>query len=119
MPDMISMSLRASPGGLAPFQCHCSHLDELTKQLRPALSKLAAEQSTVLSEPNLFDDVERLRIMVESGVAGPARSLSSATQLASEILTLTSQTEVDLADAGEMLRRMSPTDAEAQVRRDR
>ena len=24
------MSLRASPGGLAPFQCHCSQREELT-----------------------------------------------------------------------------------------
>src|SRR5271154_3512295 len=31
IPAMISRSLRASPGGLAPFQCHCSQRAELTK----------------------------------------------------------------------------------------
>src|SRR6267378_15674 len=31
IPAMISKSLRASPGGLAPFQCHCSQRDELTR----------------------------------------------------------------------------------------
>src|SRR5271165_1086770 len=30
IPAMISRSLRASPGGLAPFQCHCSQRAELT-----------------------------------------------------------------------------------------
>src|SRR5258708_15174197 len=31
MPAMMSKSLRASPGGLAPFQCHCSQRAELTR----------------------------------------------------------------------------------------
>src|SRR5258708_3825168 len=32
MPDMIQMSVCASPGGSAAFQCHCIQRDELTRE---------------------------------------------------------------------------------------
>ncbi|MNS31194.1 hypothetical protein D3C72_632430 [compost metagenome] len=73
MSDMISMSLLASPGGSAPFQCHCNQRPEFTsapsssaKQVvgRRKTSVWILDGSTSLSSPALRQNSE---VSVTSG----------------------------------------------------
>src|SRR3984893_4536334 len=46
MTAMISKSLRASPGGLAPFQCHCSQRAELTRAPFSSAKQVVGRRNT-------------------------------------------------------------------------
>ncbi len=43
---MISMSVRASPGGSAPFQCHCSQRPELTIEPSSSAKQVVGRRNT-------------------------------------------------------------------------
>ncbi len=45
-PDMISRSLRASPGASAPFQCHCSTRPEFTSEPRSSAKQVVGRRNT-------------------------------------------------------------------------
>src|SRR5580704_15815109 len=45
-PLMISMSERASPGGSAPFQCHCSQREELVSDPSSSAKQLVGKRNT-------------------------------------------------------------------------
>src|SRR5258707_10092013 len=62
MPPMICRSERASPGGSAPFQCHCSQRDELVSEPSSSAKQFVGrrktsvwilEESTSLCSPKL------------------------------------------------------------------
>ena len=46
MPAMISWSLSASPGGSAPFQCHCSQRPELTRDPSSSAKQVEGSRKT-------------------------------------------------------------------------
>src|SRR6202521_4115601 len=45
-PPMISVSAFASPGGSAPFQCHCSHLPLLTSEPSSSAKQVQGRRKT-------------------------------------------------------------------------
>src|ERR1700693_805950 len=54
---MISLSPLASPGGSAPFQCHCSHLPLLTSEPSSSAKQVEGRRKTsvwILAESTLL-----------------------------------------------------------------
>lgn len=95
------------------------HLEELNQQLEPVLSRFVGEPSALPGAPDMFEGVERLRMALESGMAGSARYPGSPAELAGEILTLAGRLDADLANAGEWARHTFPANLAALFRSDR
>jgi hypothetical protein len=85
-----------------------SHATELHSFLSPILFRIAPEQHSLATPLDLFATVERLRLLVQTSLAGDSSPLGSPAEVSGEIASLSQFLSDDLADIDVVLARMFP-----------
>jgi hypothetical protein len=85
-----------------------SHASELNSFLSPILFRIAPAQNSLATPLDLFATVERLRVLVQTSLAGDSSLLGSPAEVSGEIGSLTQFLSDDLADTDVVLARMFP-----------
>jgi hypothetical protein len=86
-----------------------SHATELNSFLSPILFRIAPEQHSLATPIDLFATVERLRLLVQTSLAGDSSLLGSPAEVSGEIASLSQFLSDDLADVDVVLARMFPS----------
>ena len=85
-----------------------AHATELNSFLSPILFRIAPEEHSLVTPLDLFATVERLRVLVQTSLAGDSSRLGSPAEVSGEIASLSQFLSDDLADVDVVLARMFP-----------
>lgn len=88
-----------------------TEVSELKETLSPVLTGFATgtvSNSSVSSDVDLFATTDRLRMLVESGLAGDSRQLGQPVEVANEISQKMTLLTSELSNAGEVVKKVFP-----------